>query len=189
MPKSNTITFSVNETLHQATIPMTTVNYLKTIADVGRSCGSNLNGYSCLEDFILKNGAEWERIETPRKYPRGIPQACFHNAQLLCMDNPELTYCEGYAIGAIIPVLHAWVLTPNGEAIDNTWSKDHLKSATQYVGVAMQLKYIIGELVKTRRHISLIDDYEHRFPILTAQRLRWEHPLNVKQRAKNGELI
>lgn len=36
-----------------------------------------------------------------------------------CIENPEYTYMEGF-VGYIVPIHHAWLLTPEGEHVDIT---------------------------------------------------------------------
>lgn len=64
------------------------------------------------------------------------------NAARLAMDNPDLTYVEGYADSDLFPMEHAWVVDPDGRVIDNTWRKP----GTVYYGVPFTRKFLMRAL-------------------------------------------
>jgi hypothetical protein len=83
--------------------------------------------------------AEYQPTGKPDSYPWGAPRSCFYNAFILSACSPGLRYGEGYALaflgtgGTEVWSHHAWVITPDGNAIDNTWRKPGLR----YVGIAI----------------------------------------------------
>jgi len=95
--------------------------------------------YTCIEDYVLKNGVVMESAELTRDELEYLDatitrahelgqqvtefKQCFANSQMLVLCQPgyELIYHEGYALGrACIPVHHGWV-TINGKIVDPTW--------------------------------------------------------------------
>lgn len=61
-----------------------------------------------------------------RALPAGVGRAparqCYQNAGLLVVQNPTLTYCEGFAVSRVgVPVQHAWCLDAQGQVVDPTW--------------------------------------------------------------------
>jgi hypothetical protein len=90
------------------------------------------------EDFYLKNGSlcshepltpdEKTIIRTCMFLKKFKTKECFMNAaNITCMSKGRpFTYCEGYAVGTLIPVQHAWVCL-NGKALDVTWPIDFKK--------------------------------------------------------------
>jgi hypothetical protein len=61
---------------------------------------------------------------------------CFGNSQRLALASDRFTYREGYALGRLVPLLHAWVLLDNQHVIDVTWrDKPANKQARRVRGV------------------------------------------------------
>jgi hypothetical protein len=112
-------------------------NYLQAMQAVGARMG----------DFYLLLGRAWTvPAKKPFDYEDGVKKACYQNACLLVKDFPELVYCEGFAMPkGLIPVHHAWCVTPSGDVVDPTWSAP----GGQYHGVALQ-----GGFVTQRVHDS-----------------------------------
>ena len=83
----------------------------------------------------------------PKGLKRGEQGMCFTNCARAAADS-GLLYVEGYAVSLrlLIPIHHAWLLGPDGRAVDLTW-KDPAMCA--YVGVAFRpgkLWQILGDL-------------------------------------------
>ncbi len=106
--------------------------------------GDNPGAYSCIEDYVLDRGKDYDVSAdlTPEeldivlgavdRFPGRLQQKqCFHNAQLLAagfiqhhVRPPRLDYVEGVAIGRSgFPVHHGW-LALNGKVVDVTWRTD-----------------------------------------------------------------
>lgn len=98
------------------------------LLDVGRTWG----------DWIKDNNLLGRYNLTAREL-----KACFRNAGTAAIDNPELTYVEGYA-GTIIPIMHAWCVTDNGTIIDPTWEDGH-----HYFGIAFPTPWLRRHIVRT----------------------------------------
>jgi hypothetical protein len=81
--------------------------------------------------------AEYKSAGKPDGYPWGTPRSCFCNAFILSACFSGFRYGEGYALARLgaeeVWFHHAWVITPDGNAIDNTWRKPGLR----YVGIAI----------------------------------------------------
>lgn len=138
--------------------------YLQWSADARRSLTpGNINGYSCLEDFVLKHGRAFTSIgKMPKGIKRGRKKQCFMNATHLCHDDRSLTYCEGYAV-SVIPMMHAWCVTRKGVVIDPTWTKE-----TEYYGVPIKRSYLM-KMMRESGVYGVIDLWKEGWPILKAK--------------------
>jgi hypothetical protein len=136
----------------------TEAELLKYLENLGSFC--QIHGGFTLQEFVLKYGRFFKYKELPPQYKRGVIKECYSNAGQLALFNRDLTYVEGYAYGAVIPVLHAWCVNSNGEVIDNTW-----QSGQAYFGIPFQTKYLIKSLSKYQTY-GLIDKWEVGYPIL-----------------------
>lgn len=118
-----------------------------------------------LEEFVLQYGWWYEPSVLPGHIIRGTPQECFKNATLLTVENDALIYCEGFALftGGSTPRLHAWVTDGCGRAIDNTWPH----SGVAYAGVPFQSLFVNITALKNRAAISLLDDCQNSYPLLS----------------------
>lgn len=118
-----------------------------------------INGYCCMEEFVLKNGREFTYQPRPKGVKLGTPQECYKNAARLAMRNELLTYVEGYAFG-VFPVMHAWCVNKDGIVIENTWEEGE-----GYFGVPIKTKYLMHSIYKSQ-YYGVIDRCESRWPIL-----------------------
>ena len=136
-----------------------------------------INGYSCMDDFVLRNGAPMLRCprrQWPRYMSQGDPGCCYRNAAVLALADEDLIYCEGYALG-IIPLMHAWVIDAQGRVIDNTWKRP----GTDYYGVAISTEYLRKQILKLETY-GLIDRPVENWPLLRAPVKAWKHPIMEK---------
>lgn len=115
-------------------------------------------------DLVFEYGQLWTPMSLPSDIPRGTPKECFSNAFHLAMEDPTLTYVEGYAQSPMIPTLHAWVVTPDGEVIDNTWDSPEVNA---YYGIAFETDFAGGLMVKQGFYGLLGNDYIHDAQMLT----------------------
>lgn len=96
--------------------------------------------------FMLKMGRAWTPQPLPAGVPAGPKRQCYQNAGTLAVENPDLTYVEGYAQPpGLPPVHHAWCVDAEGRVIDNTF--DDPEDA-QYYGVPLTGK-TLRELVES----------------------------------------
>lgn len=78
--------------------------------------------YSCPEEIVLFEGVTVETKIEHCQFPPMKLGNCFANAMLLTLHNPELRYCEGFALmEQSMPTHHAWVMHPDGSVSDPTW--------------------------------------------------------------------
>lgn len=117
--------------------------------------------YSCIEDFVLRNGQSFSK--SLLKIKRGRMKACFRNAfRLADNSSNEFLYVEGYATSMIdFPVLHAWCLDKDGKVVDPTW-----KDGKEYFGVPFNLDYVRRTIFK-RKRFGVIDNFEMGFPLIS----------------------
>ena len=74
----------------------------------------------------------------------GPTRECFSNSQDLVFQHQELTYVEGYAIPAHVPlaVPHAWAIDTEGAVVDATWQRE----GGTYFGVALNTEWLMDFL-------------------------------------------
>jgi hypothetical protein len=115
------------------------------------------------QQFVLEYGWWYEPAELPVKFATGMPQECHKNATELALADDSLIYCEGYALfrSGSLPTLHAWVTDGQGRAIDNTWPKP----SVAYAGVPFQSLFVNLAALKNHATISLLDDWQHNWPL------------------------
>jgi hypothetical protein len=122
--------------------------------------------YQRYEELVLDCGFIMEPQPLPERMEAGIPQFCYWNCQQLVLASDSLTYAEGYALHADVgfPISHAWLLTPDGYAIDPTWD-----SVGCYFGVPLSTTWVESVLA-TRNHLdnlSIFDgNYIEKFSLL-----------------------
>ena len=142
------------------------------------------------------NPEEVDEVIADAEKLRLLKKACYGNAAQLVINHSEkYTYIEGYVVAWIIPIRHALVVDKKGRVIDLTLQDkqktreevDHelnnigkcpsldresnifgrLPDGWEYYGVPFKRRYLAERAVKTKRYGSLIDDWEHGFPLLT----------------------
>jgi hypothetical protein len=122
--------------------------------------------YFCIEDFVSKRGQLFSPPagDLPKDVPPGIIKECYKNCIdatiLCCSDSPDYFYCEGYATG-LIPMLHAWLVTTDGEVVDPTWPEP----GTEYFGVAFKPDFVRKQTL-SQGHYGLIDAWTSEWPLL-----------------------
>jgi len=147
------------------------VNVMNIIIDflekVSQMISSWNNGwkYSCMEEFVLKNGKTFKVGNG--KVKRGKVKECFKNAFHLADSGSGLVYVEGYATskGLPFPVLHAWCVDSKGNILDPTW-----KDGEEYYGVPFDMGFVCRTILK-RKKFGVIDNCEDGFPLLSGQHI------------------
>jgi hypothetical protein len=139
--------------------------YLKHMLKAKTKAGMSPAGapFSCLEDFLMQHGREWRPTPYPPKWKKGTPKLCFNNSVSLMCRRPDLTYCEGLALG-YIPVVHAWCVTASGEVVDPTWCADaeggfRPMLGTDYFGVAFKREYVLKRRKTMGDRFTLLEDW------------------------------
>lgn len=144
--------------------------------------GASINGYSCLEAFVLKNGVSMTRkAALPKGVKRAEPGLCFMNATLVALRHPELIYCEGYGHNGILPIMHAWNIDPDGNVIDVTWNPD---TGIEYFGIPIRREFLY---LTTRRQkvYGLIDRFIDKWPMLRIDPQEFTDPIINKLKNEN----
>jgi hypothetical protein len=123
-----------------------------------------------MEHLVLHVGF---RMPAPSPLPKwlrkGTPKMCFRNCLNAVKRHPDkLTYCEGFASGSVIPVIHAWLLSSDGLLFDPTWGTHRSGIQNQYHGIPIMLEYAL-EIFKQRKSYSVIDNWEGGFPMLSGE--------------------
>lgn len=120
--------------------------------------------YRSFEAAVLAQGG-YADLTKPFAGPllRGPLKACFQNAFEASQHRPDLTYCEGFAMIAEFPLAfhHAWVIDPSGALGEPTW----MEPGIAYLGIPFAAPFV-AKTMMNRDYYGLLDDHEHRFPLL-----------------------
>ncbi len=115
--------------------------------------------YKSFYELVLELGQEMKPATTSEEFT-GQPKNCYGNCQTLAFLEPELTYCEGFAISNTtdLPVSHAWLLDQSGTVIEVTWQEP----GRAYIGIPFSNKFtksILKERKERQRsnYLSLIE--------------------------------
>lgn len=146
----------------------------------GRPPGWNYDG---LEDYVLDRGKRFEsapltsyelgvvKDAVGRIYSTGSTlevKQCFENAQRLVLaSSGALQYQEGFAVGHLFPIHHAWV-TICGKVVDLTWSRLSYKERDYEDPMADR---ILGEFPEDWVYLGVS------FPIWTIRHVWHEHEM------------
>lgn len=120
--------------------------------------------YSCLADFLLQHGAAYEARPLPNGFRRMPLRQCFSNAYHLAARRRDLSYVEGFAVNATIPVLHAWCIESDGGVVDPTWRITRYRAAA-YFGVVLPLS-LVDQAIRLSGHFGVLDDWHNDRPLL-----------------------
>lgn len=108
--------------------------------------------YESFHDLVVVEGKSFQPPIEDDPSIKGEMQQCFHNAWQAAMDDPDLTYVEGFASG-IIPVHHAWVTRDGKHAIEVTW-----ESGNGYYGIPMKTDWVTARLMR-RGYTGVFGDF------------------------------
>jgi hypothetical protein len=135
-------------------------SYLEQMTMAIKGLRKNDLKYSCMEEFILKNGLLFAESV---KVKKGRMKECFRNAYLLADSNDKMIYVEGYAVSnaCILPLYHAWCVDSTGKVYDPTW-----KDGLEYYGVPFDLNFV-RRTILDRKYYGVIDNWENHWPLLT----------------------
>lgn len=87
--------------------------------------------------------------------PLGERGMCYMNSFHAVIEDPSLTYMEGFCSTMGIPIQHAWCLNRKGKVIETT-----LPNAEGYFGIPFQWDYVRRTAIRTRLYgiISFTND-------------------------------
>ena len=102
------------------------------------------------ERIVLDHGKEFYFDKTTFEGPRGTAKECFRNATLAVLENPDLTYVEGYADIGPFAIEHAWTVDEAGKVVDPTFrlGKGNI-TVKGYYGVPFTTDYVQNTVTKT----------------------------------------
>lgn len=157
-------------------------------------------GHLSINSYLLRRGhaypsqalsVEESALFTDVDFTRFKLKQCYYNAQTLMMefqDNAEVKYAEGLAANNTqVPTFHAW-LSVNGKVVDPTWGRlrmepketlqvvrlSHIMGTLppgwEYWGVEFSCEDVAIAMVAHKSAISILDDYECRWPVLHGKR-------------------
>ncbi|MGD9750009.1 MAG: hypothetical protein AB7W59_03330 [Acidimicrobiia bacterium] len=134
--------------------------YLTAIVDERRDeIGDVATRYVCNADLVLQLGVGMPAVDRlPAGMPLGPMGQCFATAGTIAVaPRCRFTYVEGFAqpLAGRPPVLHAWLMTVDGRAVDLTWGQR--RPAAAYLGVPFSRDYLVVHILRTRRW-GLLDD-------------------------------
>lgn len=117
--------------------------------------------YAGMEDLLQQHGQFWAAGKLPRGVRYGVPKHCFQNAQDLVDKHPtKYRYVEGLALG-VIPVHHAWCVTPDGTVVDPTWRDG---ATSTYFGVEIPRETFHAH--RTEDNLTVLDGWDKGWKIL-----------------------
>lgn len=151
------------------------------------------HAYSCIEDLVLDRGMVFDSaplsttqlaivLAAARRARSGMVltdfgvQHCFANSAHLVLSDRhgELTYVEGFAIGTVCPVHHAWAII-GGKVVDVTWRHtnqpvvvvDHdladrimgqYGSGRAYIGIPFSRELVLARFLDPATSTPFFDD-------------------------------
>ncbi len=120
-------------------------------------------------NFMFEHGRHFQADKLPKGIRKGPMKDCFRTSQQIVKtarnSDEAFIYVEGYAVSTAtaLPILHAWAVDKNGSVIDATWpDPEHCT----YFGVAFGRDYLREATAKSKKIVSLIDNYEDRWSLL-----------------------
>jgi hypothetical protein len=119
--------------------------------------------YSCMEEFVLRNGQLYTPAPFTIETEYRTPKECFCNAFHLSTET-GLHYVEGYAF-RIIPFMHAWCVDDDGIVYDPTLTDSE---SVEYFGVKFSHEFVVATILDKETY-GVIDNWERRFPLLRGQ--------------------
>jgi hypothetical protein len=140
-------------------------NYLRVSDEMQqKAVGDRMKakGMRSMYGFILEHGRPMA-LKLNSTHKRGPMRQCFMNAVKMATSGRLVTYCEGFALGSTMPMLHAWCVDREGRVLDPTWPYPD----AAYHGVPFKLDYVLRRVVKAECYVSMFDDWMNDWPLLT----------------------
>lgn len=102
-----------------------------------------LNSFATLQ---LTYGREYDTDARTFEGRRMQAKMCYRNAGTLALDDPSLTYVEGFTTVSGIPIEHAWCINQAGTVIEPTLS--HRSGSGGYFGIPLRTSFLRSELLR-----------------------------------------
>ena len=139
--------------------------YLESMVAIRANMQHSLQSHfawSCIEELVLKIGQGFTYKARPRSFKKGLPKSCYYNSAMLVINDPSLTYVEGYACIRGIPILHAWVIRSGSKFVIDVTAN----GLTDYYGIPFKTEYVVDRAVNSPDGFALLDDWYAGFPLL-----------------------
>ena len=103
------------------------------------------------ERYVAAYGEEFKSQDKPKDVDQGPANECYRNASLVVLENPDLSYAEGFATKGTsgLSVLHAWAVDKAGNVVDNTIPDAH---EWKYFGVKYDRSKYLQYLYKAKKY-------------------------------------
>ena len=125
--------------------------YLATVAGFMASRGSDKRAgwkYTGLEDFVSKEGTRFT-VPSANRLPTGVDR-----------------------------LLHAWLVTPDGEVVDPTWRE----LGNEYYGVPFKLDYVTGTVL-ANEYYGVLDSWQTGWPLLQGiDPVKWKAEVSYERK-------
>ncbi len=121
--------------------------------------GGTPEGYATTpRRFMLEHGREFKTGPNTYAGRRGTPKQCFMNAGRLAIDDPTLTYVEGYVTCHGVPLEHAWLIDKDGLVVDPTLKvKPGEDRIGEYFGVPISTKALLDQIFNRTKVWGVLD--------------------------------
>jgi hypothetical protein len=116
--------------------------------------------YTSIPGLLLAEGQWFTPIKRPPWMRKMPDKACFENATAMATMHKEYRYAEGYSF-SLIPTLHAWLVDPDGNAVDPTWREP----GAAYLGIIFPVEEVRANWQETGV-FCMIDDWHNDWPLL-----------------------
>jgi len=139
--------------------------YLQKSVESLNSINRNFLGkYKSNEALVLDYGIIFNKQIKPSSI-KGKPSLYYQNCYEIMCDNPDLHYCEGFAVHEKLPLplTHAWLINNESEVIDPTWLD---RGETAYLGVVFNKSFITKRLIQTQSFAVIESDYKQDYKML-----------------------
>jgi hypothetical protein len=103
---------------------------------------------------------------------------CYMNCTHSVLENPLLTYCEGFVSVYGVPLEHAWLLDRDGNVIDPTLTAHPEGRVTEYFGVAFSTEYLLQAAMRNKYYGLLGYTSRKTLPkLIEGKAKNWRAPL------------
>jgi len=121
--------------------------------------------YQSIPELVLSEGVTFTFGHGRTRF-RGEMRACYANAFALMCREPDVIYCEGYALSDEVPIPldHAWCCRPDGKILEPTWRYKN----TAYLGIPLKREYV-HECFLKRKQGCVLHAWRREWPMLTGE--------------------
>ena len=166
--------------------------YMERVTRLVNDAASGVSMRMTVEEYVLRNGHLFASGEISPEdmtaldmtgWPDHQPRECYRNAQMTAMTlqvtlGDRVKYVEGYMLAnTVLPIAHAWV-SIDGKVVDTTIRHPdregdrifgEIPRGREYYGVEMDPRPVTEHVVWHRTHISILDDWQCKWPKLSLE--------------------